>query len=418
MKLKFIKKCFFFVAIMISVCIYLITYNEYNVIDIIKYYDLSFTNEGICDYINETRINYENNINIDMFKESEWNYNLSIIFGTRNDNYGGTLLDRILITLKQILIFPWYKDYGLKIEIIITQYNYIPINPFIYEEPRFIRLINQVNKMPHISDINVKFINVPFKDSYPVRGVNLTSHLYCPMIEFIAKNIALRRSKSKWILVINQDDLLPNPLLKYIANNIKSNSFKGSAVYQAPRSSIKKNHISKFNKEIKLSSVNCSLTEKQGVREAAGDFLLFHNSFLKIVGGYLEFIGHWHLDTEIIKRASDIYQYILFIIELEDESTRKHCKPLHIEHERQYTNEYDKNILLSSNNNFTEIGCDPFRELVHWWLWQKNDRGRPATFSKVELHDYKKILWYQEKGIWGLKHKIFNMYKCNINQHS
>ena len=362
-------------------------------------------NISICKYINGSNKKYENNINIDMFEESQYKYDLSIIFGTRNDDYGGTLLDRILITLKQILAFPWYNDYGLNIQVIITQYNYIPTNPFIYEEPLFIDLINQVNNISYISHINIKFINVPFKDSYPVIKKDITDDLYCPMHEFIAKNIGLRRSKSTWILVINQDNLLPNPLLKYIAKSIKTNAFNITSIYQSPRSNINKTDVQKFNNETKLSSVNCKLRiPRHRVLPAAGDFLLFHNTLLKNVGGYLEINGHWYLDSEIIIRALKYYNYNTYVIESPNKNETNHCKPLHIEHERKYTNNYDKNIILSSNNNFTKIECDPFKGLIkHWVSGNKNDIGIYTLFHK------------NQNGTWGLKRKIFDIYKCVFN---
>ena len=65
------------------------------------------TNERICEHFSiysqdnfiENIIYNENNVNINISDINVHLYDLSIIFGTRNDNYGDNLIDRITTTL-------------------------------------------------------------------------------------------------------------------------------------------------------------------------------------------------------------------------------------------------------------------------------------------------------------------------------
>ena len=143
---------------------------------------------NICGYYDNNE--FMNNVDIDIFDEDNYIYNLSIIIGTRNDNYGGHLLLRLTTVLGQYLSFPWYNKYGLNVEIIITEFNYIPTNIHVFEEPLFIDMINRLN----VNNIDIKFILVPYNETKPLL-FHLNTTVYCPMLEFVAKNIALRYDK-------------------------------------------------------------------------------------------------------------------------------------------------------------------------------------------------------------------------------
>ena len=105
-----------------------------------EYYSLKSNNNSIKNIIS-----IENNINIsDKAYYLDNKYNLSIIMSTRNDNYGGNLLKRLTRNLKQYLVFPWYMDYDLSIEIIIVEYNYIPTNIHIFQEKLFKELTSRL----------------------------------------------------------------------------------------------------------------------------------------------------------------------------------------------------------------------------------------------------------------------------------
>ena len=364
-----------------------------------RHFSIYSTDDSIQD-----KILYENNVNINIFDQNY--YHLSIIFGTRNDNYGGSLIERITTTLRQFITFPWYKEYQLKIEIIITQYNYIPNNTFIYNEPLFIELINDIKNMEYIKHINIKFINVPHNYSYPTLQ-HLHETLYCPMLEFNAKNIGLRRSKSQWKLVTNQDDFYPKPLLAFIAKNLKNNQLNKGAIYQSPRSSINMTDINKFNNNIQSSSTKCNVYPTTNLLRAGGDFNLFHVSLVSHVGGgYLEVSGHWHLDSEFIIRALWKNKYTSFkIASINDDSNNNYCKPLHIEHERKYSNKYDSDIIKSSTNNYKKIGCDPHFQILNrfWRKFRKLTLNETNFFNKA---------WNIQNNSWGWINTNFDIHKC------
>ena len=42
----------------------------------------------------------------------------------------------------------------------------------------------------------------------------------------------------------------------------------------------------------------------------------------------------------------------------------RYCRPLHIEHKREYTNKYDLAIMNSKDNNYTSITCDPYKDII------------------------------------------------------
>ena len=362
---------------------------------------------GICGKISSNNDNlFENNININIDNLND--YHLSIILGTRNDNYGENQINRIITTLRQYFMFPWYNKYGLKIEIIITQYNYIPTNLFIYQEPLFIELMNDVNNTKYIENISIKFINVPHEYAYPsLHNISI----YCPMLEFIAKNIALRRSKSQWKLVTNQDNFFPEPLLRWIASNIVSKTIDNYAIYQTTRAKIDTSTVKRYSND--NSSISCKahlLTETEcQTHPAGGDFNLIPSNILSKTGGYLEINGHWHLDHEFLIRVIKIHHFKTYALSIDNNDY--YCKPLHIKHKRGYFNKYDLDIISSPNNSYKSITCDVYKDQLNRFKFRHSDINNPKHKDLKEFFD--KVYETQTKS-WGWYGTKFDIFKCSF----
>lgn len=126
---------------------------------------------------------------------------LSIVIAARNDNYGGHFLHRVKTFF--LVLFHYIKKYNLACEIIVVEWNPPSGTKRLYQELQKI-LINP--------PVTVRLIEVPHK----IHKTILNSDKI-PIFEYIAKNVGIRRSRGKFILITNPDILFSPELIQFLS---------------------------------------------------------------------------------------------------------------------------------------------------------------------------------------------------------
>lgn len=240
---------------------------------------------------------------------------LSIVFATRNDDYGGNLINRIETTIR--VLSHLTRSHRFPVELVVVEYN-----PADGKLPLSLTL-----HLPAHPYLTIRFITVP--RSFHKR---ITGDSRLAFFEYIAKNIGIRRSKGSWILSTNQDIILSSELIQYLKTNrlLKSNFYRIDRhdvarihfdVRQSPESILKecaantyaiwrhnrkyypgstrKVLIQSFLDGLYVVALKLTMARKRpqlfwlehrfGLHEAAaGDFLLMHKSAWKKISGYEE----------------------------------------------------------------------------------------------------------------------------------
>lgn len=130
------------------------------------------------------------------------NPKISIVVTARNDNYGGFLEERIH-TFSKILASN-AENNKLQTELIFVEYN----------PPEDKILFSQSLKLPTNDYFHIRYIVVP-------RSFHLqfSTNTKIPLLEYIAKNIGIRRSRGEYILVGNPDVIIPNEIFSFITSD-------------------------------------------------------------------------------------------------------------------------------------------------------------------------------------------------------
>ncbi len=126
---------------------------------------------------------------------------LSFVITARNDNYGGNLISRTMTSIR-VLTFLVNK-YKIPSEIVLVEYNPVLNKKYFINELT-------IPKNPFLS---IRGIIVPSEFHNKVRKNNI------PLLEYIAKNIGIRRSYGKYIIATNPDIIISESLIKFISEN-------------------------------------------------------------------------------------------------------------------------------------------------------------------------------------------------------
>lgn len=124
---------------------------------------------------------------------------LSIIMTSRNDNYGGNLINRMLYTLN--INLELLKKLNINYEYILVDYNTIK-NPYFYQLDEFKTIFkNDRFKSVVVPHSLIKNKDYKFKESF---------------FEYFAKNVGVRYSNGEYILILNIDIILSEDILNKI----------------------------------------------------------------------------------------------------------------------------------------------------------------------------------------------------------
>jgi hypothetical protein len=172
--------------------------------------------------------------------------NLSIILAGRNDLYGG---GDYLVRMNRCLdsVVP------LGCEIIFVEWNPPPDRPTLkkvitHQGIHLITVTNDVHNWQHGSEL-------------------------MPMFEYRAKNVGIRRATGDWILVMNSDIELTEPMRKRLRGELEP-----LCAYSAKRH------------DVHLGAI-------VDVVEGPGDFVLMAREEWHILRGYLDLVSYTHIDS-------------------------------------------------------------------------------------------------------------------------
>jgi hypothetical protein len=132
---------------------------------------------------------------------SDNNPYLSLVVTARNDDHGGSLLHRM-----QAFVNGWIgqcRRHGLSSELIVVDWNPPEDRP---------PLIDALRWPPDTQPCQVRFIQVP--SEVHQRYSHATA---LPLYQMIAKNVGIRRSRGRFVLVTNIDIIFPDELIGYLA---------------------------------------------------------------------------------------------------------------------------------------------------------------------------------------------------------
>lgn len=126
---------------------------------------------------------------------------ISFVVAARNDNYGGSLLHRMQVSLNVLLTL--CENHSLDMELIIVEWN----------PPSNAPKLAKVLAWPK----NLKFQEVRFIEVPGEIHRKLPNSEKMPMFEYIAKNAGIRRAKGEYVLATNADDIFSRELIQFLA---------------------------------------------------------------------------------------------------------------------------------------------------------------------------------------------------------
>jgi hypothetical protein len=128
---------------------------------------------------------------------------ISFVVAARNDNYGGDFSQRMQKCIDVLLTLT--ERYRLNSELVIVEWNPPKNNPPLSSALSWGKLAKYCS---------VRIITVSEEVH---RTIPNSDRL--PLFEFLAKNVGVRRSKGKFILVTNPDILFTGALIQFLAEN-------------------------------------------------------------------------------------------------------------------------------------------------------------------------------------------------------
>lgn len=126
---------------------------------------------------------------------------ISIVTTSRNDNFGGRLLERMQNFIDSVLGFS--KKHGLSIELVFVEWNPPANTPRLKEVLNFERAGNTAR---------VKIIEVPSEIHKKHPNFDKT-----PFFEYHGKNVGIKRARGEYVLATNNDLIFDEELIKTFA---------------------------------------------------------------------------------------------------------------------------------------------------------------------------------------------------------
>ncbi len=145
----------------------------------------------------------------------------SFVVTARNDNYAGNLLNRSSTFVR--VLSHLANKYKLQSEIIFVEYNPVPDKKYLFQEL-------PISATPYLK---IRGIVVPKEFHDSVRENNI------PLLEYIAKNIGIRRAEGDYIIATNPDIIFSDHIIKYF----KEGNLDQLHFYRADRNDIRCNNF-------------------------------------------------------------------------------------------------------------------------------------------------------------------------------
>lgn len=138
---------------------------------------------------------------------------VSIVVVVRNDNYGGGFTARFQYALDNLDLYT--RKYEIMLELVLVNYNPIEYNT------DFIDLI----KWPTTNDFLIIRMYTVTKEIHTSIMAESTERLSLPVLEFIAKNVGVRRANAPFILCTNADIVFPETFYLWLKKEKINTSF-------------------------------------------------------------------------------------------------------------------------------------------------------------------------------------------------
>ena len=243
---------------------------------------------------------------------------LSFVVVARNDNYGGDFLHRINVFVKTLITL--IEKYELLSELIIVEWN--PPE----DRPRLKDAILWPTVQRKFCHIRIIEVSRELHEKLPNPGK-------LPLLEYIGKNVGVRRARGEFILVTNPDIIFNEAIIKYLASQplssecfyrINRYDIKSSVPLDTPVEKLLEyceNNIIRVCGYWYTNEGNLNIYRylrafaghlKQKVlwfpfvpphTNASGDFLLMHRDRWIALRGYSELKGWHHIDSLIVIMA-------------------------------------------------------------------------------------------------------------------
>jgi hypothetical protein len=145
---------------------------------------------------------------------------LTIVITARHDNYGGDFRERIAAPLR--FNYERLSERGVSYELMLVEWDPVADRPLLCDM--------LVQEMPEITTRVLRPIVVA-----PEYQAALTQNPRVPYLEYMAKNVGLRRASAPFVLVTNADILLGREVVDALA----SRRLQPATMYRAARYDIK-----------------------------------------------------------------------------------------------------------------------------------------------------------------------------------
>ena len=283
-----------------------------------------------------------------MSEKSSVKPKISFIVTARNDNYGGDFLQRTQSFIDVLLAM--CERHALDMELVIVEWNPPAENPplpevlkwpaaFTHTRVRIIRVAEELHR------------TFPGSDKLQV-------------LEFIAKNVGVRRAAGEYILVTNPDILFPEDTIKYLAvKKLSRDCFYRAtrydvAVPQSPISQPDRYLAYCADHVLRINGMLGTFFKKKGCRDipdrlwnifgyfvwrlkffpldmpftnASGDFMLMHRERWQELRGYAEIVG---TDKNGFLHIDAFNVYSALFLGLKQVKLGRNLRVYHLEHGR------------------------------------------------------------------------------------
>lgn len=145
---------------------------------------------------------------------------LSIVITARHDNYGGDFRERIATPLH--FNYEKLSERGIPYEVILVEWNPVEGRPLLCEMLE--------KELPDVASAVLRTIVVA--SQYQTA---MTQNPRVPYLEYVAKNVGIRRASAPFVLVTNADILLGREVVDALATR----RLEPATMYRAPRYDIK-----------------------------------------------------------------------------------------------------------------------------------------------------------------------------------
>jgi GDP-D-mannose 3',5'-epimerase len=258
---------------------------------------------------------------------------LTILTTGRNDNYDGNFNERLIIALNQNMQrLPEGK-------FVFVEWNPIPDKRLVCED-----------------------LQVAFGDKVKYYVVHPDFHsTYCTFDgfnEYPAKNVAIRRATTDFILSINSDVILSPEVVEKLKGSLKRNT-----VYRAVRIDIRPDYL-----QVKFPILpKFIMGENRGTLNACGDFLLMDRDSWHQSTGYMEDLPdqRLHKDSEFVYRVSEVGKKAIEFL----------GSITHWRHKSSWSNSNENRPRVGDINwNYKKLNY--LRNLEDWGLTQAKEENR------------------------------------------